>query len=132
MQNWAPEVQTTHDWRSIILQIAMVTLASGAIAYVATSPQQLARAAAVSPARPIAPKISPPPPLQTEPVTFANPFDATEVFQFPSGTSETEARQLVAEILTERARERKDVWSRPKDPARSHWRRSYFSQTTIR
>jgi hypothetical protein len=114
LQNWTPEVQTTHGWRAIILQIAMATLASGAIAYVATNPQQLARADAISPAQP-APKISPPPPpppppaLQTEPVTFANPFDATEVFQFPSGTSETEARQSVAELLMQRARERKDV-----------------------
>jgi hypothetical protein len=123
LQNWAPEVQTTHGWRAIILQIAVATLASGAIAYVATNPQQLARAAALSPAQP-APRISSPPPLQTEPVTepvtFANPFDATEIFQFPSGTSEIEARQSVAELLMERARERKDVWSRAKHPARSH------------
>jgi hypothetical protein len=80
----------------------------------------------------MAPKISPPPPLQIEPVAYANPFDATEVFQFPSGTSETEARQLVAELLTERAREREDVWSRAKRPARSPRSRSYLSQTTIR
>ena len=121
LRDWAPEAQAAHGWRAIILQIAMVTLASGAIAYVATNPQQLASAAAVSPARAIAPtaKISPPPPLQADLVTYANPFDATEVFQFPSGTSETEARQLVAELLTERARERKDVWSRAKHPARS-------------
>ena len=135
LQNWAPEVQTTHGWRAIILQIAMVTLASGAIAYVATNPQQLARAAALSPAQ-HAPRISSPPPLQTEPVTepvtFANPFDATEIFQFPSGTSETEARQLVAVLLTERAREREDVWSKSKHSARSPRSRSYLSQTAIR
>ena len=110
----------------------MVTLASGAIAYVATNPQELARAAAISPARAIAPTAKiPPPPLQAEPVSYTNPFDATEVFQFPSGTSETEARQLVAVLLTERARERADVWSKAKHPARSP-RRSYLSQTTIR
>jgi hypothetical protein len=119
LQNWAPEVQTTHGWRAIILQIAVVTLASGAIAYVATNPEQVARAGAVLPAPAIAPEISQPPPPQAEPVTFANPFDTTEIFQFPSGTSETEARQLVAELLTERARERKDVWSRTKHRARS-------------
>jgi hypothetical protein len=134
LQNWAPEAQAAHGWRAIILQIAMVTLASGAIAYVATNPQELARAAAVAPARAIAPtaKISPPPTLQTEPVSYTNPFDATEVFQFPSGTSETEARQLVAVLLTERAREREDVWSKAKHPPRSPRSRSYLSQTTIR
>jgi hypothetical protein len=120
LQNWAPEVQTTHGWWAIILQIAMVTIASGAIAYVATNPQQLARTVvAAPPAHVIAPKTSPPPPLPPEPVTFANPFDATEVFQFPSGTSETEARQSVAELLMQRARERKDVWFRAKHPARA-------------
>jgi hypothetical protein len=118
LQNWAPDVQTKHGWWAIILQIAMATLASGAIAYVATNPQQLARTVAAPPAHVTAPKTSPPPPLQSEPVTFANPFDPTEVFQFPSGTSETEARQSVAELLMERANERKDVWFRAKHPAR--------------
>jgi len=40
------------------------------------------------------------------PVLFANPFDAKEVFEFPAGTSEAEARDAVAEILMERAMER--------------------------
>jgi hypothetical protein len=41
-----------------------------------------------------------------KPVLFANPFDANEVFEFPAGTSEAEARDAVAEILMERAMER--------------------------
>src|ERR1700743_1054489 len=77
LQEWTPEPQSAHGWRSIILLIAMVTLASGAIAYVATNPQQVARAAAFPPASAMAPKTSLPPPLQTEPVTYPNPFDAT-------------------------------------------------------
>lgn len=40
------------------------------------------------------------------PVLFANPFDAKEVFEFPAGTSEAEAREEVAEILMARAMER--------------------------
>lgn len=47
-----------------------------------------------------------PPPQQQaegEPVRFANPFDTDEVFAFPPGTSETEAREAVAELLMERA-----------------------------
>jgi len=40
------------------------------------------------------------------PVRFRNPFDRSEVFEFPAGTSLTEARQLAAQVLAERARER--------------------------
>lgn len=43
---------------------------------------------------------------QPPPVRFANPFDATEVFEFPSGTSKSAAREAVAKLLTERARGR--------------------------
>ena len=57
------------------------------------------------------PAESPPPPAEAEspagnPVRFANPFDATEVFEFPPGTSQTDARKAVADALLERARER--------------------------
>jgi hypothetical protein len=41
-----------------------------------------------------------------EPVRFANPFDSQEVFEFPAGTSESEARDAVAQLLIERAVER--------------------------
>ena len=40
------------------------------------------------------------------PLWFANPFDATEVFEFPPGTSREYAREAVAEILLNRARDR--------------------------
>jgi len=43
---------------------------------------------------------------EDSPRRFANPFDTTEVFEFPAGTTEDDARQSVAEILFERARER--------------------------
>ena len=51
----------------------------------------------------------PPPDLSTPaepPVRFTNPFDASEVFDFPAGTSEDEARAAVATILLDRARTR--------------------------
>ena len=56
--------------------------------------------------------ISPPAPV-AEPeerpsVHVRNPFDATEVFEFPAGTSRTEARAAVAELLLKRARDRRD------------------------
>jgi len=40
------------------------------------------------------------------PVRFVNPFDRSEVFEFPAGTSRTEARDAVAGILENRARAR--------------------------
>ena len=47
-----------------------------------------------------------PPPPKGKVVKFQNPFDATEVFEFPAGTSATEAREAVTELLLRRARER--------------------------
>jgi hypothetical protein len=41
-----------------------------------------------------------------EPVRVRNPFDKTEVFEFPAGTTLAEARALMNEMLLERARER--------------------------
>lgn len=40
------------------------------------------------------------------PLRIANAFDAAEVFEFPYGTSESEARDAVSELLLARARER--------------------------
>lgn len=41
------------------------------------------------------------------PMRFTNPFDASEVFEFPAGTTEDAARESVAEVLVERALERR-------------------------
>ena len=41
-----------------------------------------------------------------EPLRVANPFDASEVFEFPAGTSEADAREAVAGFLIERAARR--------------------------
>jgi hypothetical protein len=40
------------------------------------------------------------------PVRFRNPFDASEVFEFPAGTSDDSARESVAAMLLQRARDR--------------------------
>jgi hypothetical protein len=53
-------------------------------------------------------------------VKFANPFDQNEVFEFPAGTTRAEARDAVAEILMQRARERQGTVS---DRTRSRARR---------
>jgi hypothetical protein len=44
-----------------------------------------------------------------EPVRFANPFDTDEVFEFPPGTTENQARDAVAEILLKRAMSRQQT-----------------------
>lgn len=41
-----------------------------------------------------------------EPLRMANPFDASEIFEFPAGTSEADAREAVAGFLIERAERR--------------------------
>jgi hypothetical protein len=41
------------------------------------------------------------------PVRIANAFDASEVFEFPQGTTDDAARAAVAELLLNRARERR-------------------------
>ena len=44
---------------------------------------------------------------QGAPVRIENAFDATEVFEFPDGTTASEAREAVAELLLSRARDRR-------------------------
>ena len=41
-----------------------------------------------------------------EPMRIKNPFDQTEAFEFPPGTSEAEAREAVTKLLMERAHDR--------------------------
>jgi hypothetical protein len=43
---------------------------------------------------------------QGPPVKYVNPFDRSEVFEFPPGTSRAAARDAVADILLQRAAER--------------------------
>jgi hypothetical protein len=103
-------------WPAVILPIVVASLMSGAVAYLATIPAQSVQVgtntaaganttAGTNTAPPAAPETSAPPSADA-PVRFVNPFDATEVFQFPSGTSETQARQAVAELLLQRAGDR--------------------------
>jgi hypothetical protein len=48
------------------------------------------------------------------PVRFRNPFDASEVFEFPPGTSDDSARESVAAMLLQRARDRHATQGRKK------------------
>jgi hypothetical protein len=45
-------------------------------------------------------------PAPPQPTLYRNPFDRSEVFELPPGLSKAEARDMVAQILLERARDR--------------------------
>ena len=60
-----------------------------------------------APARVVVAPDPPPPPPAGPPVRVKNPFDAREVFEFPPGTTKAEARQAVADLLMQRALERR-------------------------
>lgn len=64
-----------------------------------------------APAVAIAVPVAPAPAANAQPrgpvVQVINPFDATELFEFPAGTAESEARNATAELLLQRARERR-------------------------
>lgn len=81
---------------------------------VAIPPAPISTAAPGTPATPrnatwppAAPKVNTPPASEpAPPVRFRNPFDPSEVFEFPAGTSYAEARERVARVLMARAQER--------------------------
>ena len=60
---------------------------------------------AAPPAIAAAEVLTPPP---GPPVNVRNPFDASEVFEFPPGTTQMKAWDGVREKLLQRARERRD------------------------
>ncbi|HEV2700528.1 MAG TPA: hypothetical protein VGV09_02775 [Steroidobacteraceae bacterium] len=101
--------------------MAVVKIAAATSIYVAFawwSASQLAArpqppvTAAVHPAiipGPAAPAAPPAPAVR-----FVNPFDKTEVFEFPAGTTAAESRDKVAQILLQRAQERQAQLERVK------------------
>lgn len=48
--------------------------------------------------------------VYTEPVRVQNPFDKREMFEFPAGTSEQEARDAMADMLLKRAIDRQAAY----------------------
>jgi len=64
-------------------------------------------ALAVTSPAPVVPPPAAPAEPQGSPVQVRNPFDATEVFEFPAETTETEAREAMTELLLQRARDRR-------------------------
>lgn len=68
----------------------------------ALPPPPAAVASASEPTPSVQPAELPPP----QPVVLVNPFDATEKFTFPPGTSKADAREQMAALLLQRAAER--------------------------
>jgi hypothetical protein len=92
----------------VLFSVALV----GTIAAVAL--RESDQRAALPPPPPAAVPVSVPPPSvqpaelpPPEPVVLVNPFDATEKFTFPPGTSKADARDQMASLLLQRAVERR-------------------------
>ena len=93
-----------------VCNVTLAVLAVGlAIALLWPKPDRQLPAPVVASVGPVAEIISPAPPLKREgpPVRITNAFDSREVFEFPYGTSESEAHEAVVELLLSRARERR-------------------------
>jgi hypothetical protein len=99
-------------WPAVILLVSVTTILSGGIAYLGTSqarPVSFGADAVVLLAAPGSPASAS---ADNTAVRFTNPFDGSEVFEFPSGTSKAEVQQAVADLLLKRAHERQNFWSK--------------------
>ncbi len=122
-----PRKDEPGGWRAITAYVTVASALSGGIAYLATIPPQsvaVGSNAVVRSIATVATGTAAPQAVDNRPVRFTNPFDTTEVFEFPAGTSETEARQAVADLLLQRAHDRQKSWSRI-----SYQRRKTAAQT---
>lgn len=91
--------------RSFAQYAELIAIPPSAVARPPAAPQQL-----------VAEK---PPQLSvSSPMRMANPFDTAEVFEFPPGTSKAEAREWIADLLMQRARDRRPQWGAVKRKAR--------------
>lgn len=97
--------------RSSLVVLCLVALAGVVAVGVLREPDK--RVAALPPPPPaVVPDPVPPPTAQVaespppEPVVLVNPFDKTEKFTFPPGTSKADARDQMATLLLQRAMER--------------------------
>ena len=105
----SPRASERRRWKSA----AAITGVGSVLALAAIIGYENLRSAPQTPAPPPPPPIAQiEPPQVTEPVgdqtpvLVRNPFDRSEVFEFPPGTTPEEAHAAVADALLERARER--------------------------
>lgn len=99
--------------------VAFVAFAWWSVSQLAGQPQSHPKTVVEAAVPPVA--IVNPPAVTAHPenpaVQVVNPFDRTEVFEFPAGTSADESREKVAQILLQRARERQSHWEHLKSEA---------------
>ena len=86
--------------------IAAVLVVLGGVAHLAAKQKRVPPPVVRAPAPPPAPAPVEAPAPVGEPVLFKNPFDRAEVFEFPPGTTQDEAREAVAKALMVRAQGR--------------------------
>jgi hypothetical protein len=91
--------------RKLVLSLALTVAAVGVAVTYGISSSGGASQPVASTSQQIAQMDEPAPQslADSQPVRFVNPFDAGEVFEFPAGTTQTQARDAVAEVLMERA-----------------------------
>ncbi len=93
-----------HKSRILIgLAIAALLVVLGSVAHLAAEPKPVTPPVVHSAPPAAPPPTQAPPTAAAEPVLFKNPFDRTEVFEFPAGTTQQEARDAVARLLMDRA-----------------------------
>ncbi|GFE91728.1 hypothetical protein [Steroidobacter agaridevorans] len=104
-----PAKSASPNKQGLILSLIAVVGIVGAT-YVATSSDG-ANPSVANPSQQMALSERPAPQqfAESKPVRFANPFDADEVFEFPPGTTETQARDAVADVLLKRAISRQET-----------------------
>ena len=122
--------------RAGILRSSLVVVASVALAGLVAAAvlrESDTRVALPPPPPAVVPDSIPPLPVQAveleppKPVVLVNPFDKTEKFTFPPGTSKAEARDQMAALLLQRAVERgahrqraRKLAAEPRTPATGH------------
>ena len=87
---------------AIALSLTLAAVAAGYALYSYMGPAHSTRVAAAPEPQWLAMEAEP----IGDPVRVVNPFDASETFEFPAGTSEADAREAVAGFLIERAANR--------------------------
>jgi hypothetical protein len=91
----------------IVVAIASLSTARLTTAPKSSPPPQTPKLVAAAPAAaPATPEPSQPAVAAAQPLRFKNPFDKSEVFEFPAGTTLEEARASVADVLRQRAQDR--------------------------
>jgi hypothetical protein len=108
-------------WPAVILLISVTTILSGGIAYLGTSPARPVNFGADAVVLPATPDSPAPASADNTAVRFTNPFDGSEVFEFPSGTSKAEVQQAVADLLLKRAHERQKFWPKTARQPKKTW-----------